>query len=100
MKADKIKEAQTYLQEMHVDGWLLYDFHRNNDLAHLFLGIPRHHVITRRFFYWIPVIGEPVKLVHAIESHVLDEWPGAKKTFLSWQSLHKELGSFSRGKRK
>lgn len=87
----KIHDAQRYLQEMGVDGWLLYDFHRNNELAHLFLEISPEKHVTRRFFYWIPARGEPVCLVHAIESDVLNAWPGEKKQFLSWQSLHEQL---------
>jgi len=98
--ADKIKEAQKRLKEIGAEGWLLYDFHKNNELAHLFLEIPRDQMTTRRFFYWIPVEGEPVKIVHAIESHALDAWPGQKRTFLSWQSLQKEIGDVLKGKKR
>ena len=91
-KAHKIQEAQKRMKEIGAEGWLLYDFHKNNDLAHLFLEIPKHQMTTRRFFYWIPAEGEPVKIVHAIESHTLDAWPGEKRTFFSWQSLQKEVG--------
>lgn len=97
---EKLLDAQRYLREMKVDGWLLYDFHHSNDLAHLFLEIPPQKKVTRRFFYWIPAQGEPVRLVHAIESDVLDAWPGEKRHFLSWQSLHEELGKIlSKAKR-
>ena len=92
-RSEKILKAQTYLQELGVDGWLLYDFHKNNPLAHRFLEISSKSLVTRRFFYWIPKEGEPVKIVHAIEPHVLDGWPGEKRIFLSWQSLEKELAS-------
>ncbi len=87
----KVLDAQRYLSEIGADGWLLYDFHRNNELAHLFLEISPEKHVTRRFFYWIPAKGEPVRLVHAIESDVLDAWPGEKKHFLSWQSLNAQL---------
>lgn len=92
-KQSKILEAQRHLKEAKVDGWLLYDFHKNNPLAHRFLEIPSNVFMTRRFFYWIPKEGSPVKIVHAIESHALDDWPGEKRIFLSWQSLEKELAS-------
>ena len=88
----KISDVQRYLQEMKADGWLLYDFHRNNELAHLFLEISPQKLTARQFFYWIPAIGDPIRLVHAIESDVLDKWPGEKRQFHSWQSLHEELG--------
>jgi len=97
---EKIKRAQGYLKERHLDGWLLYDFHRNNDLAHLFLNIPASRIATRRFFYWIPVQGKPIKLVHAIEAHMLDGVPGEKKIYSSWQSLEQHLGEILQGKKR
>jgi Xaa-Pro aminopeptidase len=96
----KILEAQKYLKEMHLDGWLLYDFHGNNQLARTFLGIPSHQITRRRFFYWIPVKGDPVKIVHAIETHALDHCPGEKRKFLSWQSLESEVGKVLKGAKK
>lgn len=99
MKVDaKIKEAQAHLNKAGIDGWLLYDFHRNNPLAHRFLEIPPLQMVSRRFFYWIPAQGEPVKIVHAIESHTLDAWPGEKKVFFSWKSLHQHLQAALKGK--
>jgi Xaa-Pro aminopeptidase len=93
----KINQVQKFLTDMDVDGWLIYDFHKNNSLAYRFLEIPPEVLMTRRFFYWIPKKGSPIKIVHAIEAHVLDRWPGEKKTYLSWQSLEKEVGSILSG---
>ncbi|HSX26458.1 MAG TPA: M24 family metallopeptidase [Chlamydiales bacterium] len=93
----KIEEAQKYLKEMGADGWLLYDFHRSNTLAHTFLEIPHSQILKRRFFYWIPAHGEPVKVVHAIEPHVLDHCPGTKRTYDSWESLQKEVAAALKG---
>lgn len=64
----KIEEAQKLLRDSQIDGWLLYDFHRQNPLALDFLELNASHLLTRRFFYWIPALGEPVKIVHAIEA--------------------------------
>lgn len=96
----KIEEAQKYLKERHLDGWLLYDFHGNNPLARYFLDIPSHMMTTRRFFYWIPAVGTPMKVLHAIEPTVLDALPGDKKSYSSWQSLEKEIGDVLRGAKK
>ncbi len=93
----KIREAQRYLQEIEADGWLLYDFQGNNELARSFLEIPKKSKVTRRFFYWIPVKGDPIKIVHAIEPHVLDEWPGESRVFLSWESLLEQIGRVLKG---
>src|SRR5580658_1887726 len=97
---DKIKEAQKRLAAIHADGWLLYDFHRSNPLAHTFLSIPSSQLVTRRFFYWIPTVGTPIKIVHAIEPHILDALPGEKRTYSSWQSLEKEVGGAVAGAKK
>lgn len=99
-KEQKVLQVQHYLQKMHIDGWLLYDFHHTNNLAHLFLEIPSTVMTTRRFFYWIPAKGNPVRLVHAIEPHVLDGWPGEKREFLSWQSLESEVKQALAGAKK
>lgn len=99
-KEKKIRDAQHHLKEIGADGWLLYDFHRNNELAHLFLELSSANLVTRRFFYWIPKKGTPVKIVHAIEAHCLDAWPGIQKTYFSWQSLHRELKELLKGVRK
>lgn len=93
----KVAEAQKFLAAMKVDGWLLYDFQGNNELARHVLSIPAHQMTSRRFFYWIPTRGTPVKLVHAIESHVLDHCPGEKKIFFSWQSLQSALALLLKG---
>jgi Xaa-Pro aminopeptidase len=97
---EKIQKAQRYLKEMHLDGWLLYDFRGNNELARHFLEIPSSKITTRRFFYWIPVKGEPIKIVHAIESGILDHWPGEKRTYLTWQSFEKEVEKTLKGIKK
>lgn len=94
-----ISDAQRYLQEMQIDGWLLYDFQRNNLLACQFLKIPPDQMTTRRFFYWIPQSGEPIKIVHAIEQHVLDHLPGIARVYLGWQSLEKEVCAALKGAR-
>jgi Xaa-Pro dipeptidase len=97
---NKIAQAQSYLKGLGLDGWLLYDFHKNNPLAHRFLEIPSNKMATRRFFYWIPVEGLPVKIVHAIETEILDLMGGEKRVYSSWQTLQKELGLIMAGKRK
>ncbi|MBA3816114.1 MAG: peptidase, partial [Parachlamydiaceae bacterium] len=47
----RLKEAQHSLNFLGIDGWLLYDFRKMNDLACSFLDIPKQALMTRRFFY-------------------------------------------------
>lgn len=95
-----VEKAQKFLRELDLDGWLLYDFHGNNPLARRFLGMGSDKITTRRFFYWIPATGEPVKLVHAIEERALDDCIGKKKIYSSWQSLEAHLRDLLKGIKK
>jgi Xaa-Pro dipeptidase len=93
----RIQHAQNIIEEQKLDGWLLYDFRRNNSLACRFLGISDHTHLTRRFLYYIPKKGDPVKIVHAVESFVLDHLPGMKKIFTTWNKLEELIRSLFRG---
>src|ERR1044071_1568742 len=60
----RVSEIQSALREANLDGWLFYDFRRSDPLAYRILKIPSGGVTTRRWFYYVPVVGEPVKVVH------------------------------------
>lgn len=87
-----ITEIQKSMSQADIDGWLMYDFRRLNPLACSILGIPPDKLLSRRFFYWIPTQGDPIKLVHQIENDSLDSVPGIEVTYLSWKDLHYQLG--------
>lgn len=89
---------QQLLQELSLDGWLLYDFRHSNRLACKFLDISDDAMLTRRLWYWIPAEGEPVKVVHKIESHHLDHLPGSKKEYASWKELDSILKELVSGR--
>jgi Xaa-Pro dipeptidase len=93
----RIKEVQNLLVGEQIGGWLLYDFHGVNTLAREFLAIDFGQLTTRRFFYWIPAQGDPVKIVHAIEPHVLSHLPGRTESYLRWQELELQLGKVLQG---
>lgn len=86
-----LNAVQKDLKQNRLDGWLLYDFRRSNDLACRVLEISPQQLLTRRLFYWIPADGTPLKILHNIESHVLDHLPGEKAIFFSWQDLENQL---------
>ena len=46
---------------------------------------------SRRWFYYIPAVGEPKKLVHRIEPWRCDHLPGEKFVYLPWQQQHEML---------
>lgn len=82
----KLEDIQKELQKLQIDGWLLYDFRRSNDLACKFLEIPFNQLLSRRFFYWIPSQGQPVKIVSSVEDP-LKHLPGISLAYKGWESL-------------
>ncbi len=73
-----------------VDGWLFFDHHHRDAIAYRILGLPATNP-TRRWFYWVPARGAPLKLVHRIESGMLDALPGERLQYSTWQQLHEDL---------
>ncbi len=82
-----LSAIQAALRERNIDAWLFYDHHHRDPIAYRVLGLPAKLMVTRRWFYLIPAKGEPVKLVHKIESGHLDSLPGGKRQYAGWQEL-------------
>ena len=80
-----------------LDGWLLYDFRGLNVLARRVLRFPADAHATRRWFYFVPASGQPRKLVHRIESGVLDAYPGDRTVYLRWQELESGIDALVKG---
>lgn len=97
---EKLVKVQSDLSKEGVEGWLFYDYRRCNPLAHTFLEISKDKMVTRRFFYWIPPIGEPIKIVPLIEPYTLDHLPGLKWTYKGWQELEQYLSSLELANKK
>ncbi len=83
-----VAAIQDSLRRFGIDAWLLYDFRGTNPLARRVLGMSDDNVGSRRWFYCIPAEGEPMKLVHRIETSALDGLPGAANVYLKWQELN------------
>lgn len=90
MLAVDINQVQATLQEWKLDGWLLYDFHKSNPIAYEILGF-QDGIITRRWFYWIPRDGTPIKLIHSIEAEYFDRIPGRNCVYTGWQEMNAHL---------
>jgi Xaa-Pro dipeptidase len=86
----RIGEIQAALKHQGVDGWLFYDFRGSDILAPRILGVTRLGG-SRRWFYYVPASGEPVKVVHAIEPGQLDALPGRKLIYREWQLLRDQV---------
>ena len=88
---------QSALTEFGFDGWLLYDFRGSNVLAQRVLHMPAGFHGSRRYFYFVPAKGTPTKLVHRIETDVLDHLPGDKVIYLRWQELEAAIQNMVSG---
>jgi Xaa-Pro aminopeptidase len=96
----QISEIQKALREEKLDGWLFFDHHLRDPLAHRILNIDPQGAATRRWYYLIPAEGEPRGLVHRIESGTLNSLPGAKIVYSGWSAQVEGLQSLLKGCRR
>ncbi len=87
----ELNRIQAALRDAKVDGWLFCDFHHRDLMAYRILGLDTSHMTTRRWFYWVPASGEPVKLSHRVEPRKLDPLRGRQEFYLAWPELHERL---------
>jgi Xaa-Pro aminopeptidase len=87
----QLEAIQAALQEAGADGWLFYDFHHRDPMAYKILGLDMSSMTTRRWFYYIPASGEPVKLSHRVEPTKLESLPGKQEYYSAWRELHNLL---------
>jgi Xaa-Pro aminopeptidase len=94
----RIADIQQALCDMPgLDGWLFYDFRVSDPLAYRVLRLDPTRHVTRRWYYWIPAEGEPVKLLHRIEPHVLGGLPGDTMLYAGWEEQQDNLRRILRG---
>ena len=86
-----LQEIQEQLRAQQLDGWLFFDHHERDPIAYRVLSLVLKQHVTRRWYYWIPANGEPVKLVHRIESRMLDSLPGERKLYSGWREQRQLL---------
>src|SRR5581483_10850116 len=89
--AERVSEIQQALRDAKLDGWLFYDFRKSDPLAYRILKLDVKMFASRRWFYYVPASGEPVKIVQSIEQFKLDALPGKKLIFRGWKELQDRL---------
>lgn len=95
-----ISKIQNDLIQLGCEGWLIFDFRRSNELGCGVLEIPPDRMLTRRFFYWIPAKGAPLKIVHSVEPAVLMHLPGEQVEYRTWGELEERLQQALKGARR
>ena len=88
-----LRTIQKGIKDTNLTGWLFYDFHGSDVIGKRILNIPLESIQTRRWYYYVPASGIPVKIVHSIEREVLDHLPGKKIVYLGWQEMENKLKS-------
>jgi len=97
MNASIAERIQAALLQENLDGWLFYSFRSSDPIAENIRQLDHARFETRRWFYFVPAVGEPTRLVHAIGSEMLDALPGEKTVYLPWQQLHSHLADIRAG---
>lgn len=99
LKQETVDSIQQALAEADLDGWLIFDFHGLNPVAIGLLGL--EGMATRRIFVFIPRVGSPVAVTHAIEQGPWRDWPSrwAKMTYIGWRALESQLAEILAGRR-
>lgn len=88
LSAGTIERVRAELRARGLDAWLLFNFRGGNDVASKMLGLP---ALTRRYFVYLPVRGEPVAVTHRIEQQVWSTWEGRNVQYSSWRELDAAL---------
>ncbi|MGO9240889.1 MAG: M24 family metallopeptidase [Bryobacteraceae bacterium] len=86
-----IEEIQAALRAEGLGGWLFFDHHRRDPLSYRVLHFEPAQSVTRRWYYLVPASGAPRKLLHRIESHVLDPLPGEATLYSGWRDQERQL---------
>jgi Xaa-Pro dipeptidase len=88
-----IAAIQKTLRELDIDAWLFFDHHHRDAIGYQVLHLNLEQTPTRRWYYLIPKEGEPQKLVHRIESRMLDSLTGQKHIYSGWRTHQDGLGA-------
>lgn len=93
----RVSDIQQALRDAGIDGWLFYDFRGSDPLAYRILQLDPTLHVTRRWYYWVPAQGAPVKVLHRIEPYVLDALPGRDDCYVSWEQQRQILARLLAG---
>jgi len=83
-----LEKIQSEIRKQKIDGWLFYDFHNRDAMAYRILGLEWNKFTSRRWYYFIPADGQPVRLVSSVEATKLDALPGEKMVYRSYEQQH------------
>lgn len=91
---DGVARVQEAIDDLDLDGWLLYEFRGQNWISEALLGVSD---TTRRSFVLVPREGEPRALIHAIEGSHWRGFPWPRKQYAGWREMEAELKELMSG---
>jgi len=87
MKKFSLNAIQKEITWEKLDGWLFCDFMGSDPVGRSILKISPDIMNSRRWFYFIPSHGVPIKFVHTLENKILDHLPGRKEVYIGWKEM-------------
>ncbi len=97
LSSESLAAVQAALQELDLDGWLLFGFHRQNPVAASVLGVDDS---TRRYFALLPSRGEPRVLTHSIDASLWTDWSWPVLHYRGWRDLERRIPELLKGCRR
>ncbi|MDR2537430.1 MAG: aminopeptidase P family protein [Treponema sp.] len=76
MTKQELYVMQKAIRDEELDGWLFCNFHHRDTLSDAILGLPADSTNSRIWVYAVSASVEPLKIIHAIETSILDKVPG------------------------
>lgn len=86
-----IEQAQEYMGENDVDGWLLYDYRGLNPIFADTVGVVGH--VTRPVWLWIPASGRPRLLLSFVDQSRFDHMDLDTSLFINRRDMIHKLGN-------
>ncbi len=96
----RIAEIQDALRAQGLDGWLFFDHHGRDPIAYRVLGFEPARMVTRRWYYFIPAVGDPIGLAHRIEPEMLSALPGEIIHYAGWKEQSAALARILKDRRR
>ncbi|MDR1278481.1 MAG: aminopeptidase P family protein [Treponema sp.] len=87
MKDSKLRAMQEAIRGEGLDGWLFCNFRHRDKLADEILHINPGITNSRLWVYAVPASGEPLGILHAVESDSLGDLPGPRASYRGREEL-------------
>jgi Xaa-Pro dipeptidase len=95
-----IKQVSTAMREENLSAWLFSNFHHKDPISDRILAVPTGSTNSRPWIYLLRQDESAEKLVHTIESKILDHLPGRKRIYASRQQFLSHLTEMAAGAEK